>query len=98
MREPDSWIWALLAIIVLLVGLAWILKANTSSRPVDFMIRLSADLTTHFKLTADIQYRVPRDGESVDPSVIEGQATPPPLDLPDGQVSQLQPAEGGDGP
>ncbi|SNS98938.1 hypothetical protein SAMN05421812_102647 [Asanoa hainanensis] len=97
-REPETWIWALLVGFSLLFGLAWVLKANTSNRPVDFMIRLSADLTTYFKIQADIQYRVPSNAGS-QPATIEGQATP----LTSDDTSAEEPpalgsAEGGDEP
>ncbi|MCY1145261.1 hypothetical protein OWR29_45290 [Actinoplanes sp. Pm04-4] len=98
MREPETWIWALLAIIALLVGLAWILKANTSNRPVDFMISVIADLTTYFKLEVTVKYRVPHTDEQEQPLTIEGQATPSPLDSPDGESAELISAEGGDDP
>jgi hypothetical protein len=83
---------------VLLVVLAWILKANTSSRPVEFSIRLSADLTTRPKITADISYKVPQPGDAPSPRTIEGQATPPPLDSQDGESTELASVEGGDDP
>jgi hypothetical protein len=90
------WIWALLVVSALLLGLAWILKANTSNRPVEFSIRLSADLTTRPKITADINYKVPHQGEHVSPDTIEGRATPSPSGSPESEPAELASAEGGD--
>jgi len=60
------------------------------------VIRLSADLTTHFKIKADIEYRVPHHSEIPSPRTVEGQVTPPPLESQDSDRAELASAEGGD--